>query len=89
MGTTVARLQRSISAREFAEWIAYTTVIGPIGEERADYRAAMVAYANASLWTKEVTFKDFLLFDPDKPQTTQTPDDVLNKIRMVNAMLGG
>lgn len=89
MGTTVARLQRNMSAREFAEWVAYTTVTGPIGEERADYRTAMLAYVNASLWTKGVKLEDFLLFNLDKPQTTQTPQDILKKIQMVNAMLGG
>jgi len=49
----------------------------------------MIAYTNVSLWTKDVTFKTFMLFDPDKPQTTQTPQGVLDKVRMINAMLGG
>lgn len=37
----MARAQREISAREFAEWIAYDA-IDPIGRERDDWRAAAI-----------------------------------------------
>lgn len=39
---SVARAQREISSREFAEWMAYD-LIDPIGARRADYHAALIA----------------------------------------------
>ena len=39
---SVAYAQTQISSREFAEWLAYDR-IAPLGPERADWRAALIA----------------------------------------------
>lgn len=80
-----------MSAHEFAEWIAYYS-LEPFGEERADLRAAIVAcvIANANRDPKKRrrAFKlaDFMpQFDQPKPDS-QT---LLQKVEMLNEMLGG
>lgn len=45
---TVAELLERMSARELAEWMIYDE-IDPIGQERADWRAAMQASTAANL----------------------------------------
>jgi len=45
---SVAKAQEQISSREFAEWIAYST-IEPFGEERADLRAGIIASVIANV----------------------------------------
>jgi len=53
-----------MSAREFAEWIAYERIAGPIGPERLDWNAAHIAcvIANTSRTQREpYKLKDFVL----------------------------
>ena len=63
---SVAEAQRSIDSREFAEWLAYDR-ISPIGPERADWRAAMLAATLANVWRGKgapLAIADFLpVFD--------------------------
>ncbi|MCP2339160.1 phage tail assembly protein T [Actinomadura rupiterrae] len=40
---TVGRLLATIDARELAEWSAYERVAGPLGPDRGDYQAAIIA----------------------------------------------
>lgn len=71
---SVAEAQADIDAREFAEWQAYYT-LEPFGEERADYRNAilctLIANALQGKRGRRAKPKDFM---PDftvesKPQT--------------------
>ncbi|MCS7294432.1 MAG: DUF4035 domain-containing protein [Dehalococcoidia bacterium] len=59
---SVAEAQRKVSAREFAEWMAYDR-LDPIGRERDDWRAAalltMLANLNRKKGRKPYTLKDF------------------------------
>lgn len=47
---TVAELLARMSSRELTEWICFWGIEGPAGEERADWRAGLVAstIANAN-----------------------------------------
>lgn len=62
--------------------------IEPFGEERADLRAALVAWTvAASAGATNVQLSDFLLsFEPRPPQT---PQDMLMVVEMWNEALGG
>ena len=60
---SVARAQREIDAREFAEWMAYDN-IEPFGEQRADWRIAQLCCLVAnSLGGKgpPATLKEFMM----------------------------
>ena len=61
----MAELERTLSARELAEWMAYYG-IEPFGEERADLRAGIVASttANCHLGSNATPLKatDFMPF---------------------------
>lgn len=56
---------RSLSGREFAEWMAYAT-LEPFGEERADFRMATLAALTAELHrdpekrSEPFSWKDFM-----------------------------
>ena len=71
----VAQLQREISSREFAEWLAFYR-LEPFGEERADLRmavlAALIANVNRNPKKRRVfTPEDFMpKFEPpsDSPR---------------------
>jgi len=60
---SVAEAQRWISSREFGEWLAYDR-ISPIGPERQDWHAALLAstFANAFRGKNRAPFriKDFM-----------------------------
>lgn len=77
---------------EFVEWVAYSR-IEPFGEERADWRAALVASViaevNRNTKKRKRAFapKDFLLrFEGAKKQTWQSQ---LQFVEMLNAAFGG
>jgi len=60
---SVRQCQAEIDAQEFAEWAAYDQ-LEPFGEERADLRAALIAYTMACAWHSgkgRPKFDDFLL----------------------------
>ena len=81
---SVAEAQDRISAREFAEWIAYGTV-EPFGEERADLRAGIIAstVANANS-RKKFQASDFM---PKFRPRAQTRDEMVNITKKLKAML--
>jgi hypothetical protein len=56
-------LQTAMDSEEFAELQAYERYFGPIGEDRADLRAALIAYCAASAFggAKGQTLRDYLL----------------------------
>lgn len=57
---SVTRAQQEISAAEFSEWLAYEK-LNPIGEQRADLRAGIIASVVASVFGRK-TYKpaDFM-----------------------------
>ncbi len=77
---------------EFIEWIAYSR-IEPFGDERADWRAALVASVDAEVnrgrtkRKKPFQPKDFLLsFEGPKRQTWQSQ---LQFVELLNSAFGG
>lgn len=62
LGMSVKEAQKRISAREFAEWMAYDR-LDPIGRERDDWRAAAImtvlANINRPKNRRPYTLKDF------------------------------
>ncbi|MFW6034562.1 MAG: phage tail assembly protein T [bacterium] len=87
---TVADLLGRISSRELAEWMAYERAFGPLGGERGDYQAALVAQtvANANRGKKQRVRKlsDFLL---RWSRQRQSPQQQLEIMRRVVARAGG
>lgn len=80
--------------REFRTWSAYEALTGPLGPERADYQAALVAHvvANAAprkKGAKPYKLDQFLLkWDrgPDQDDAPETPEE--QRARVMR-MLGG
>jgi hypothetical protein len=88
----VEELLARISSRELTAWEAYERVTGPIGAERADRHAALVAavIANAMSDKGGYTIDDFLpQWDPDAPKPEQSPQDMVRAVREANRALGG
>lgn len=77
---TVGELLQRTSSRELTEWQAYAA-LEPFGEERADYRAALIA---KSIWDVQLKpaerrpLTDFLLFQDEPEPPTQ--EEVAAKI---------
>jgi hypothetical protein len=86
----VAELLARISSHELTEWSAYEREYGPLGPERGDYQAAMVAYTTASMLSNGSTrlnFTDFVLrWTKRKRQTAQ---EQLSIFRALMARQGG
>lgn len=90
---TVAELLQRISSRELTEWMALAE-IEPFGEERADWRAAMIAatFANTLRGEREpYPVSDFLLDFEDKAEREddETWKAHLAMVEMLNVALGG
>jgi len=62
---TVDQLLAQISSRELTEWMAYA-LVEPWGEERADFRAGVVASVTANAYR-----------DPKKRRTPYEPKDFM------------
>lgn len=59
---TVEELLARVSSRELTEWAAFEREFGPLGLERGDWQAALVAETAAkSAGVKGVSIKDFVL----------------------------
>ena len=77
-----------MSAREFAEWMAYSQ-IEPWGEERADLRAALICKVLADINTpkgkQRAKLEDFMLrFDREK--STQTTEEMIGTVAQITAI---
>jgi hypothetical protein len=77
-----------MSAHEYAEWIAFSR-IEPWGEERADYRAALICKVLADINTPKgkqpMKLTDFLLkFDQERP--TQSTDEMIGTVAQISAI---
>lgn len=79
-----------MSSREFARWKAFDR-LEPIGEQRADIRAALIAQtvANAlGAGKKPFKLSDFLLqFEADDEESRSAR--LLDKVRGINRIFGG
>lgn len=78
-----------MDSREIAEWQAFERIEGPIGQRRDDILAASqvaaVVNVNRSR-SKPYPVEDFI---PQWDQSAQTPEELMEKIRGINAAVGG
>lgn len=79
--------------RVWQNWQRYYAA-EPFGEERADYRAAIIAWTFASVMTDKKSRNKIKLdmFMPKfgrQKKRPQTPEDMLEKVKLLNALLGG
>lgn len=77
---SVGQAQSEIDAREFAEWQAYYT-IEPFGEERADYRNAILCALIANALGKKREPKHFM---PDFTAEPKPPQPLAQMRAMMN-----
>jgi len=78
--------------RVYLNWLAYAEV-EPWDEQRADWRAAMIAYTMASLWRgkggRKPKLEDFMpKFGRQKPKP-KTPQDALRGMMRLTELFGG
>lgn len=70
---TVGELLARAHSRELGEWKAYEKEYGPLGSERGDYQAALIAYMIAAVNTgkkgRKPRLSDFLLRWSKRRQT--------------------
>jgi len=84
---TVREAQTRMDAREFAEWLAYERLTGPLGGERGDLHTAIVAATVHNLWAKRPRkLRDFM---PQWAQKRQTVDEQLALVKAMNRAFGG
>ena len=77
----MAELEATMSSRELSEWMAYERVDGPVGPQREDLRAGIIAATVANCHrSKGVAFKptDFMPYY-ERPRTD--PDAGLAALR--------
>ena len=79
---SVREAQERIDSEEFTYWQAYNR-LDPIGNERKDYHAALIAHTVASVHSKKkLKFDDFVLkFDPKKKTGMTDPKQIMNYFR--------
>jgi xanthine dehydrogenase iron-sulfur cluster and FAD-binding subunit A len=84
---TVQELLDRTTSSELSEWAEYER-IEPFGDRRADLHAAQICWTLASLHSKKtLKLEDFVLdFTPRQPKS---PTELLQKVRLINALLGG
>lgn len=78
-----------VSSAQLAEWMAFESVDGPLGNRRADYLFAMLGAVMANSMRSKGPAKkieDFLLW-PDKPELSES--DLMAKINSVFGAMGG
>lgn len=98
----MAELLTRISSRELTEWMCYFAIEGPAGEDRADWRAGLVAstIANANRDPKKrrepFTPKDFMPewgdssgSGPQNDKHQQSVEQQAGIARMLARALGG
>jgi hypothetical protein len=72
-GCTIGELMERMTAKEASSWKQYENIIGSVGEQRSDYRAAMIAQTVATAFSSS-----------DNPPTI---DDFLPKIKIVTEQI--
>lgn len=77
-----------MSSMELSEWMAYYEV-EPFGEERADYRSAMIAWVLASVYSKKghkPKIEDFMPFLDKKRSRQQSPEEIQGVLNLVSGL---
>lgn len=85
LGRTVAELDEGMSSAEYSEWMALLRV-EPWGQYRADFQAAIGAWASAAPWSSQVKVSDFV---PEYGDRTATPTDPAKIRAFFRALSGG
>lgn len=88
---SVKEAQQHISADEFAEWVAYST-IEPFGPRREDQRIGTLAATMANLHRdkkKRSKAYKWLDFFPEASVKKQTWQDMLRIVEVLNEAFGG
>jgi hypothetical protein len=81
-------------ARVYIDWLTFARD-EPFWEERADYRAALVAYTVAATTPRKKgsrvpKFEDFLLrFGPPREKQRPTGQQLFEKVKMITFFFGG
>ena len=93
LGLTVGELLARISSHELTEWAAYEREFGPLGPERGDIQAALVAHTTAVMLGngkgKRPKLTDFVLRWKRDRGPRQTGADQLNIFRALAARQEG
>ena len=80
---SVKECQERVDGKEFAYWMAYNT-LDPIGNDRADYHAALVAHTVASANSKKkLKFNDFVLKFGEEKKITD-PAQILKYFKSIS-----
>ncbi|MGH7341914.1 MAG: phage tail assembly protein T [Candidatus Rokuibacteriota bacterium] len=89
----MAELLARCSASELTEWAAYERIAGPLGAERGDVQAAIVAstIANVNRGKKSRRFmpKDFIPRWDRSGSGARTPEAMRNMLIAMTRRLGG
>ena len=80
-------LQARMSSADFAEYVALNS-IEPIGEERADLRAGIIAATIAGSQGARAKPIDFMPFTK-KRDGRQSPSEMLSLLKLQASMVGG
>lgn len=84
----MAELLSRVSSRELSEWAAFEREYGPLGPERGDWQAALVAHVVAGAsGGKRTKISDFLIRWANRPKR-QSSDDVLTVFRALASQRG-
>ncbi len=88
LGMTVGEMMRRMSCQDYDLWLAYTSV-EPIGERRADMRAAMQANVTAAAGGMKTKYADFLPDYWQAPKPKRTAVDIMGFfLHLTKAMRG-
>ena len=86
-GMPRSELQARMSSAEFAEYLAFHS-IEPIGEERSDLRAGIIAATVAGAHGSRAKPIDFMPFTKQR-DGKQSPGEMLSLLKMQAGMMGG
>ncbi|WP_431729964.1 phage tail assembly protein T [Verrucosispora sp. TAA-831] len=90
---TVAEMLSRISSRELTEWHVYEQLYGPLGGERDDRLAALIAHtvANANRHRRApYPYDDFLLtWGAGRQRREQSTEEMLAIVVGLNKAMGG
>lgn len=76
------------SAKQLSEWAAYERITGPLGAQRFDLQAGIIAatVANAMSGKAKAVPADFI---PKWDRRPLSPEELFSKVKQLNAALGG
>lgn len=80
LGRSVRELLHTVGAGEIAEWAAYDR-ISPIGDERGDLHAAIVADVISRVNGNKTTLKQFMLFEVEDPPPAVPDEERMGAIK--------